>query len=253
MRRALIAANWKMNKTVEEALRFVSELKGAVKGARVEMAVIPSFTSLYPVAEMLSGTGIRLGAQDLFWEREGAFTGEVSPLMLKDVGCHFVIIGHSERRHTFGETNDMVRKKVEAALEHELVPILCVGEREEERDEGRTFQILEDQLEAALKGIPIGSPQHLVIAYEPVWAIGTGRTATPEQAQEAQGYIRGLLAFHLNSDMAHGVRILYGGSVRPDNIAELISMPDVDGALVGGASLDIKSFIEIVLTADRGG
>lgn len=246
MRVPIIAANWKMNKDVAEARRFVTELKGVAKESNHQVVIIPSFVSLHPVSQLLAGSPFRLGAQDLYWEPKGAFTGAVSPLMLKDVGCDFVIVGHSERRQHFRETNGMVHKKVVAAISYGLVPILCVGETEKERDEGKTFKVLEEQLVSALEGVTLDSAEKLVLAYEPVWAIGTGKTATGEQAEEAQAFTRELVSNILGQGLAQGIRILYGGSVTPANIAELMRMPNVDGALVGGASLEVDSFARII-------
>jgi triosephosphate isomerase len=198
------------------------------------------------VAKAIKGSSIKLSAQDMYWEAEGAFTGEVSPLMLKDVGCEYVIIGHSERRTYFSETNETVNKKVKAAHAHSLKPIVCVGERLEERESGITKDVVRDHVVNGLAGITEEQMLSTVIAYEPVWAIGTGKTATPEQAQEVHGFIRGLLAEIYSSDVAEAVRIQYGGSVKPNNIAELMAQPDIDGGLIGGASLDADSFAQIV-------
>lgn len=246
MRRALVAGNWKMHKTVAEARRLVAELLERLPADGPEVMVAPPFTALHAVGQMVQGTRLRLGAQDVFWEAEGAFTGEISPLMLREVGCSYVIVGHSERRHLFGETDEMVRRKVRAALQHGLVPILCVGETLEQREAGRTAEVVSGQLRAALEGLSPREASGVVVAYEPVWAIGTGRTATPEQAQEVQGSLRRLLAEMFGPEVAEGMRVLYGGSVKPDNIASLMAQPDVDGALVGGASLRADSFLAIV-------
>lgn len=247
MRVPIIAANWKMNKGVQEACRFVTELKGVIKNfPHLQVVVIPSFVALYPVSQLLADSPLKLGAQDMYWEPKGAFTGAVSPLMLKDAGCHFVIIGHSERRQHFGETNAQVHKKVVAAITYGLTPILCVGETGKEREEEKTFKVLEEQLTTGLEGLDLDSAEKLVLAYEPVWAIGTGKTATSQQAEEAQAFARELMGNILGKDIAQGIRILYGGSVTPENIAELMAMPNVDGALVGGASLEIDSFVRII-------
>jgi triosephosphate isomerase len=247
MRKPIIAGNWKMHKTVGEAIDFVTRLQheiGRVQG--VEVVVAPSFVALAPVAERLKGGKIALAAQDVFWEDKGAYTGEVSPLMLKDVGCRYVIIGHSERRAYFGEIDEMVNKKVKAALSHALSPIICVGELLQERERGGTFSVVERQLKGGLEGVNVDAALPIVIAYEPIWAIGTGKTASPEQAQEVHSFIRRLLGDTFSPAQANEIRIQYGGSVKPDNIDELMAQPDIDGALVGGASLNVDSFIKIV-------
>ncbi|MBI5144992.1 MAG: triose-phosphate isomerase, partial [Candidatus Omnitrophica bacterium] len=211
----------------------------------------PPYTTLSEVAEVIADTNIQLGAQDCFWQDEGAFTGEVSALLLKDAGCKFVIIGHSERRQYFGETNETVNKKIKAVLKQDLTPIVCVGETLKERENNKTFAVLDDHIQNGLKDITEEEIVKIVIAYEPVWAIGTGKTATPEQAEEAQKYIRGLLEKMYNREVADIARIQYGGSVRPENITELMLQPDIDGALVGGASLNIESFASIVKKASE--
>lgn len=246
-RRPLIAGNWKMHKTAAEAVDFVRRFLPLVAGvADRDIVLAPAFPALEAVAAALKGTQAALAAQDAFWEDEGAFTGEVSPRMLAAAGCRYVILGHSERRQFFGETDATVRRKVKAVLAAGLIPIVCVGEREEERERGETFSVLDKQLRDGLKDAVTVDPGRVVIAYEPVWAIGTGRTATAAQAEEAHGFIRGRLAEFASREFAEGVRILYGGSVKPDNIAELMAMPNVDGALVGGASLQAESFARIV-------
>jgi len=247
MRRPIIAGNWKMYKTAGEALELVNGLKGELKSeSEVEIVVCPPFTAISKVAEALKGSNIGYGAQDMYWEEEGAYTGEVAPKMLTDLGCKFCIIGHSERRTYFHETNETVNKKVKAALKHGLTPIMCVGERLEERDLGKTFDVVKNHLEGGLAGIPKEDIARIVIAYEPVWAIGTGRNATPEQAQEVHGFIRGLLKKAYGEDISSKVRIQYGGSVKPDNIKGIMAGADIDGALVGGASLKVKDFADIV-------
>lgn len=247
MRRPIIAGNWKMNKTVEEALELVGRLKTQLKEAGdVDIVVCPPFTALGEVAKIIQDTNIQLGAQDVHWEDSGAYTGEVSCLMIRELGCRYVIIGHSERRAYFGETNEGVNKKAKAVLRHNLIPIICVGERLEQREKGETFEVIKDHIENGLKGISAEEMKKVVIAYEPVWAIGTGKTATPEQAQEAHGFIRSLLSEFYSQDAASLVRIQYGGSVKPDNISDLMAKADVDGALVGGASLKVDSFVKIV-------
>jgi triosephosphate isomerase len=247
MRTPIIAGNWKMHKTAREAIDFVTRLRQELgDGEAIEVVVAPPFVALVPVAQLLAGTRIAVAAQDCFWEKEGAYTGEVSVPMLRDAGCSYVIIGHSERRAYFGEGDEQVNKKVKAALAHDLRPIVCVGESLEERERGDTFRIVERQVREGLKGVSEAAVQALVIAYEPVWAIGTGRTATPEQAQEVHSFIRGLVAAIFSREGAELLRIQYGGSVKPDNIDALMVQPDIDGALVGGASLEVESFVRIV-------
>jgi len=252
MRKTIIAGNWKMYKTIGEAIELANGLKRELfklNGQEIDIVLCPPFTALAEVAEVIFESNIHLGAQDAHWQDEGAFTGEVSAPMLKDIGCTFVIIGHSERRLYFGETNESVNKKIKAALKHNLTPIVCVGETLKEREGGKTFRVLDDHIQNGLKDISNEDILKLVIAYEPVWAIGTGKTATPEQAQEAQKYIRDLLRKMYNNESADIVRIQYGGSVKPENITELMKQPDVDGALVGGASLSIETFAQIVRKA----
>ncbi len=247
MRRVIIAGNWKMYKTVQESIELVNLLKRSVVDIdEVEIVVCPPFTSLSDVREVILESNIKLGAQDCYWEKEGAFTGEVSCPMLKSAGCEYVIIGHSERRQYFGETNETVNKKVKAALCSGLKPIVCVGERLEERKSGKTFDVIKDHVENSLAGLTKDEMLQCVIAYEPVWAIGTGLTATKEQAEEVHKYIRGLLQKMYSPEVAGAVRIQYGGSVKPENIKDLIAQEDVDGALVGGASLKADSFSQII-------
>jgi triosephosphate isomerase len=223
--------------------------RGVVKGCAtfndIDIVLAPPFTALSTVAAAIAGSSVRLGAQDLHWEEKGAFTGEVSPPMLKDVGCEYVIVAHSERRQHFGETDRSANRKVIAALAHGLVPILCVGESDAERDRGVTFVVVDRQLKEDLKDVAAGQLANLVVAYEPIWAIGTGRTATPNQAEEVHQSIRGQLARLFSAEAASRVRILYGGSVKPDNVHDLLAEADIDGALVGGASLDASSFTRI--------
>ena len=247
-RKYIIAGNWKMYKTVSEAVSFVEELKRAedADGNAVEIVLCPPFTALYPLAQALKGASIGLGAQNMHWEAEGAFTGEISPKMLKEAGCSHVIIGHSERRQFFGETDEKVNNKVKAALAVGLAPILCVGELLTEREAGLTEKVIKTQTEAGLAGLTGEQVSGLVIAYEPVWAIGTGRTASDDDAQQVNAYIRGLVGSLYGKTIADQVRIQYGGSVKPDNAAGLLGMPDIDGALVGGASLDVKNFCGII-------
>lgn len=243
----LIAGNWKMHKTLAEATSLARQVvEGLASPPPVEVVLAPPFTALAAVARVLEGSEVKLSAQDTFWERKGAFTGAISPLMLRDAGCSHVIIGHSERRQFFGETNETVNRKIKAALATPLHPIVCIGETLEEREAGKTLDLIAAQLEEGLAGLPAAEIEPLVIAYEPVWAIGTGRTATPEQAQEVHAFIRLKCKKRYGQAIADNLRILYGGSVTPENIAELILEPDIDGALVGGASLQADSFLRIV-------
>ena len=246
MRTPVIAGNWKLFKSIGESVALVNELKALVTGARnVEIVVAPVFTALSRVSDAVSGSNINLAAQDCFWEEEGAFTGEVAPKLLKDAGCSHVIIGHSERRQFFGETDATVNKKVKAVISVGLTPIVCVGETLEERESGRTFSVIETQIQNSLAGITSEAVAQLIIAYEPVWAIGTGKTASDEQAQEVHFFIRGLIARLFSLPASDAVRILYGGSVKPDNVKGLMAQVDIDGALVGGASLRADSFAAI--------
>jgi len=254
MRKTIIAGNWKMYKTIGEAIELASGLKRELfelERDNIDIVVCPSYTALSEVGEVIADSNIDLGAQDMYWQEEGAFTGEVSPLMLKDAGCKYVIIGHSERRQFFAETNQTINNKLQAALKCDLTAIVCVGETLSEREAGKTLLVLDDHLKNGLKDISATDILKIVIAYEPVWAIGTGKTATPVQAQEAHKYIRSLLEKMYNKNIAQKVRIQYGGSVKPENIAELMQQPDVDGALVGGASLEVGSFGTIVIKASE--
>jgi triosephosphate isomerase len=242
-----IAGNWKMNKTVGEAIDLIRELKTGLSGVKgVEVAVAPPFTALYAVRKELQGSPILLAAQHLYWEEKGAFTGEVSPPMLKEVGCRYVIIGHSERRQFFGEMDETVNRRIKAALPQGLKVIFCIGETLKEREEGKTFSVIERQVEGGLKGLGHEDMRSVTIAYEPVWAIGTGRTATPDQAEEVHRYIRGKLEKLYSRGISEEIRIQYGGSVTPENVKGLMSQSDIDGALVGGASLKAESFSKIV-------
>jgi len=246
-RKTIIAGNWKMNKTIKESVEFVTKLKNlASTVSQCEIIVCPPFTVLYPVAQIIVGTNIHLGAQDTFWEQKGAYTGEVSPVMLCEIGCEYVILGHSERRQYFSETNEMVNRKMQAALSAGLTPIVCVGETLDERERNKTFDVVERQVRECLRGLDEVSADKIIIAYEPVWAIGTGKNATPEQAQEVQSFIRKLYSEMYSEEAASRVPILYGGSINPDNISSLIRQPDIDGGLVGGASLDIEAFVKII-------
>jgi len=247
MRTPFIAANWKMYKTVSEAVVFAKELRVAVKDvADVEIVIAPPFTAIHAVAEALRSSNIGVAAQNMYWEREGAFTGEVSGAMILEAGAEYVIIGHSERRRLFGETDAFVNRKLVTAYATGLWPIMCVGETLEERERNETHAILDHQLKFGLDGMTGEQIGDLVIAYEPVWAIGTGKTATAAQAQEAHHHIRGRLRQWFGADAAEKCHVIYGGSVKPDNIAELMREPDVDGGLVGGASLSVRSFADIV-------
>jgi triosephosphate isomerase len=242
-----MAGNWKMNKTTGEAIDLVRELKTAISGVKgVEVAVAPPFTALYAVCKELEGSSIRLAAQNLYWEEKGAFTGEVSPLMLKEVGCHYVIIGHSERRQFFGETDETANRRIKAALAQGLKVIFCIGETLKEREEGKTFSVIERQVEDGLKNLSDKEMKNMVIAYEPVWAIGTGKTATPGQAEEVHRFIRGKIEKLYSREVSEEIRIQYGGSVTPENIKGLMEQANIDGALVGGASLKAESFSKIV-------
>jgi len=247
MRKPVIAGNWKLFKSIGESTALINELKPLVAGTRnVEIVVAPVFTALSRVSDAASGSDINLAAQDCFWEEEGAFTGEVAPKLLKDAGCSHVIIGHSERRQYFGETDATVNKKTKAAMSAGLTAIVCVGETLEERESGRTFSVIEEQIQNSLAGIAPEGVAGLIIAYEPVWAIGTGKTASDEQAQEVHAFIRNLVLRLFGQSASDAVRILYGGSVKPDNVKGLMGQPDIDGALVGGASLKADSFAAII-------
>ena len=247
MRHPFIAGNWKMFKTVHEAVVYVKEFRSLVKDIEdVEIVVAPTFTAVHACAEAARNTRVGIAAQNLHWEREGAFTGEISGPMIKEAGAEYVIIGHSERRTLFGETDETVNRKVRAAIAANLIPIACIGETLAEREAGATLSVLDRQIKGGFDGITGEQVGALVIAYEPVWAIGTGRTATAGQAQEAHAHIRQRLRQWFGGAAADECHVIYGGSVKPDNTKELIGQPDVDGALVGGASLDIKSFFEIV-------
>ncbi|GFO60102.1 triosephosphate isomerase [Geomonas silvestris] len=247
MRKPVIAGNWKLYKTKQEALSLVEELAPLVADAgQVEIVVAPVFTVLPSLVPAVAGTQINLAAQDVFWEEEGAYTGEVSSRMLLDAGASYVIIGHSERREYFGETDETVNKKIKAALNGPLIPIFCIGETLAAREAGETFKVLERQVKGGLAGIGAAQFAPVIIAYEPVWAIGTGKTATDAQAQEAHAFIRGVVSELYGAAAAGKVRILYGGSVKPENVKGLMACSDIDGALVGGASLKAASFASIV-------
>ena len=246
MRTPVIAGNWKLFKTIAEATGIVNELKPLVAGTKdVEIVVAPVFTALSRVADVLAGSNVNLAAQDCYWEEEGAFTGEVAPKLLANAGCSHVIIGHSERRQYFGETDETVNKKAKAAIAAGLTAIVCVGETLAEREADKTFAVIETQLKGGLAGFSADLLAKTVIAYEPVWAIGTGKTASDAQAQEVHSFIRSLMAKLFGQASADAIRILYGGSVKPDNVKGLMSQTDIDGALVGGASLKADSFAAI--------
>lgn len=246
MRKPVIAGNWKLFKTISESVALINELKPLVaNNLGVEIVVAPVFTALSRVSDAVTGANINLAAQDCYWEEEGAFTGEVAPKLLKDAGCSHVIIGHSERRQYFGETDLTVNKKTKAAIAAGLNAIVCVGEMLADRESGQTFSVIETQIQGGLTGLSTADFTQVIIAYEPVWAIGTGKTASDSQAQEVHAFIRQLVARLFNQQVAAAVRILYGGSVKPDNVKGLMTQPDIDGALVGGASLKAESFAAI--------
>ena len=254
MRKKIVAANWKMNMLQAEAAEFVKDLllELGENMSAAEIVIVPPFTAIAKVAGVLgSAQNIKVGAQNMYWERSGAFTGEISAAMLRDLFVRYVVLGHSERRQLFRETDEMVNRKVRCALEATLRPIVCIGETLEQRDAGRVEEILERQLRGGLAGLEGKDFQETVVAYEPVWAIGTGRNATPEQAQEAHAFIRAMLRELSDEATAQRIRIQYGGSVKPDNARALMSQPDIDGALVGGASLEARSFAQIVLAAEE--
>lgn len=247
MRKPIVAGNWKMNKTVAEARDLANAIKRELADCKdVDIVLCPPYTALQAVSDVITGTHIDLGAQNMHWEKNGAFTGEVAAGMLRELFCHYVIVGHSERRGYFGETDEIVNKKTKAALASNLKPIVCIGETLQERESGRTEQVITTQTRGSLAGL---SPRELVeciIAYEPVWAIGTGKTASPQQAQEVHALIRRLLKEMADEAVAQSVRIQYGGSVKAANARELFGQPDIDGGLIGGAALEARSFVEIV-------
>jgi triosephosphate isomerase len=243
----MIAGNWKMFKTCTEAVEAAGQLAKLTSDiTETDIMIAPTYTSLALVSEKVKGSNVNIGAQNLFWESQGAYTGEISAEMIVSTGCSHVIIGHSERRQYFGETDESVNKKINAAIKAKLVPVMCIGETGSERDKDQTFSVLDKQIKMGLEGFLSEDLKYLIIAYEPVWAIGTGKTATSGQAQEVHHFLRSLLKKNFGKNLAGSIRILYGGSVKPDNIAELMSMPDIDGALVGGASLDPETFSKIV-------
>ncbi len=247
MRKKIIAGNWKMNNTVAEATALVDALKLELANCSdVEVVVCPAFTAIKSVSDMVANTEIKVGAENMHWEKSGAFTGEISPLMLKELYVRYVILGHSERREYFGETDAIVNKKVMACLEAGMRPIVCVGEKLEDRESGNTEAVVEEQTRGSLAGLTAEQMKEVVIAYEPVWAIGTGKTATSAQAQEVHAFIRGIVADMTDAATAEVVRIQYGGSMKPDNAVELLSQKDIDGGLIGGAALNAASFAAIV-------
>jgi triosephosphate isomerase len=247
MRKPIIAGNWKMHKTGSEAVKTLQDLHALTSDVKdVEIVICPTFTALAAVSSAISTTGIKLGAQNMHFEEKGAFTGEISPGMLKDLNCDYVIIGHSERRQYFAETDEAVNKKTKAALKSGLVPIVCVGESLDERQNGITEKVVDAQTRAALSGLSPTEAAGIVIAYEPVWAIGTGRTASADDANAVCAFIRGVALDMFGKDSSEKLRIQYGGSVKPDNISEFMQKPDIDGALVGGASLEAESFNKLV-------
>nr|WP_302417625.1 triose-phosphate isomerase [uncultured Romboutsia sp.] len=245
MRKPIIAGNWKMHKTIAQALEFVNEVKDRVNNDKVEAVICAPFTLLKDLKQATKGTNIKIGAQNMHFEEKGAFTGEISPLMLKELDMDYVVIGHSERRQYFNETDETVNKKVLKALEVGIDPILCVGETLEEREAGNTKDVCKVQVEKALENVSKEDLAKVVIAYEPVWAIGTGKTATSEDANDVIAYIREVVA-NLYGELANEVRIQYGGSVKPSNVAEIMNQSDIDGALVGGASLEANDYVELV-------
>jgi len=250
MRKKVIAGNWKMNMNLHQSQKLVSEIiNGLGKDSKAEVIVCPPFTSLSEVNSLLKGTQVKLGAQNMYYEESGAFTAEISADMLKSVGCEYVILGHSERRVIFNESDELINKKIKVALSKELKPIFCVGELLEQRESGKTMEVVSSQVEKGLEGIASEQMKNIIIAYEPVWAIGTGKTATPEQAQEVHLFIRELVAKKISSSVAENIIIQYGGSVKPDNAGELLSQKDIDGALVGGACLKADSFLSIIASA----
>lgn len=251
MRIPVIGANWKMHKTIQEAENFAAEFPAESElYKRVDVVIFPAYTALATVSEALRGTGIKTGAQNMHFETNGAYTGEVSAKMLVDAGCSYVILGHSERRHLFSESNEFINKKVKAAIANGLIPLLCIGETLEERKGGRTEEVCGQQLLGSLAGIEAKEIKNMIIAYEPVWAIGTGENATAKDAENTVAYIRQLILKEFGSEAGETVRIQYGGSVKPSNASEYFSQKNIDGALVGGASLEINSLFEIIKSAD---
>lgn len=248
MRNSIVAGNWKMNNNLSESIALISEIKNGILNldVKTEAIICPPYVILETAAALLKDSKVKLGAQNMHFEDSGAFTGEVSASMLKSVGCEYVILGHSERRAIFNETNEVINKKIKQALKYDLKPIFCVGETLEERENGTMKNVLETQITEGLANISEDELSKMIVAYEPVWAIGTGKTATPDQAQEVHNFIRSLITKLYSSNVAEKLIIQYGGSVKPNNAEELISQPDIDGALVGGACLKADSFLEII-------
>jgi triosephosphate isomerase len=248
MRKKVIAGNWKMFNDINGTVKLISDIKNDLNGKNTSAVVIvcPPFTNLETASTLVKGSAVKLGAQNMYFEENGAFTGEVSPLMLNSVGVEYVVLGHSERRTIFGENNLLINKKIKAAIKHGLKPIFCIGETLEEREKGVTFKVIETQVRNGLEGLNEAELVNLILAYEPVWAIGTGKTATPQQAQEVHKFIRDLISKLYSPSFADGIVIQYGGSVKPENAKELLSQPDIDGALVGGACLKSDSFLKII-------
>lgn len=246
MRKPIIAGNWKMNKTAKEAAQFIIEFRDKVRDSKCEVVICPAFTSLAQVVTLVENTEIRVGAQNMHYEESGAYTGEVSPTMLRELGVKYVILGHSERRQYFKEDDSVINKKVKAAFIHDLIPILCVGETLEEREAGKTFDIIKNQLLLDLESIDAENIEKMVIAYEPIWAIGTGKTATAKDANDVIAFIRNTVAEMFGEEAGDSIRIQYGGSVKPTTIKEQMAQGDIDGALVGGASLNADDFAQIV-------
>jgi triosephosphate isomerase (TIM) len=252
MRTKVVAGNWKMNNDLNGSINLISEIKKGLNGKILKATAIvcPPFTSLESANTLLKDSDVKLGAQNMHFEEDGAFTGEISPSMLKSVGCEYVILGHSERRTIFGELNQVINKKIKTAIKHGIKPIFCIGETLEERENGTTFKVIETQVSEGLEGLSETELSTMIIAYEPVWAIGTGKVASPAQAQEVHKFIRDLIAKLISASFAEKLVIQYGGSVKPDNSKELLSQPDIDGALVGGACLKADSFIKIIESAE---
>ena len=250
MRRPFIAGNWKMTQNRASAVALASGIAKAAEAVdNVDMAVCPPSCYLDAVSQVIAGSKVRLGAQNMYFEKDGAFTGELSAAMLRDLGCTYVILGHSERRHILGETDALINKKVLAAMAADLIPILCVGELLSEREAGQTLSVIQSQFDGSLANVSADQMKTIIIAYEPVWAIGTGKVATPQQAEDVHLALRKMVAARYNGSIAESVRMQYGGSVKPDNAAELLGQPDIDGALVGGASLKVDQFLGIVAGA----
>ena len=252
MRKKIVAGNWKMNKTGAEAVSFARELKNKTLNiTKTDIIICPSYVALLPMYEILKESRIHLGAQNVHWESSGAYTGEISAEMIETAGCSHVIIGHSERRQYFGETNQTVNKKINRCLTTPLIPIVCIGETLQQRQEGRTNDVVKEQLVEGLAGLSSDHIKRLILAYEPVWAIGTGVTATPDQAEEVHRFIREVIHGMFDSRIADSIQILYGGSMKPGNIQDLLLQPDIDGGLIGGASLKIDSYVEMIKIAEE--